>query len=150
MPSVSEWFTHSLRVRYEETDRMGVVYHANYVTWFEIARTEWTRNYGFTYREIEESGLFLPVVDLTIQYKQPARYDDEIAIRTRVTEMSPLRLHFEYEIVMLHHVEATRDPQLLVTGTSQHVWVDRDWKPTRLSKAAPALYQRILHATRGG
>jgi acyl-CoA thioester hydrolase len=140
----SDWFTHRLRVRYAETDQMGVVYHANYLNWFEQARTEWTRHHGITYRSLEHQGLYLPVVNLTIQYRNAARYDDEIEVNVCVVELTPLRISFEYEVLGRDPVG---NPSLLVTGNSEHVWVDRDWKPIRLSKVAPASYQQFIHAT---
>jgi len=124
---------------------MGVVYHGNYLTWFEIARTDWTRAHGYAYRAIEERGLLLPVVDVSIQYKHPARYDDEVVVRCRIAELSPVRLSFEYEIAL------TSDPdRILVAGTSKHVWVDREWKPVRLSKAAPDIYEALAQAAARG
>jgi acyl-CoA thioester hydrolase len=145
MARTGEWYSIQLRVRYQETDAMGVVYHGNYLTWFEIVRTEWTRANGFTYHEIEARGLYLPVVDVSIQYKQPARYDDEVEVRTRVTDIGPIRLTFEYDLRLVKQPEVT-----IATGTSQHVWVDRDWKPARLSKFAPEVYEALLQSTADG
>jgi acyl-CoA thioester hydrolase len=139
------WFAIDIRVRYAETDQMGVVYHANYVTWFEIARTEWTRAKGFPYKAMEERGLLLPVVDLTVQYKQPAFYDDEVVVRCRASRVSPVRISFEYEVCRKD------DPRnILVTGTSEHAWVGADWKPVRLNKAAPDVYEALKRETQEG
>ena len=80
------WHLHPLRVRYQETDQMGVVYYANYLTWFEIGRTEFVRHFGTTYREIEAKGLLLPVVDAECSYLSPARYDDRVAVCTTIAE----------------------------------------------------------------
>jgi len=139
------WHAATIRVRYQETDAMGVVYHGNYLTWFEIARTDWTRAHGFAYRDIEERGLLLPVVDVSIQYKHPARYDDEVVVRCRIKEFGSVRLSFEYEIA-----RADDPDRLLVTGTSTHVWVDREWKPVRLNKAAPDVYEALSRAAERG
>ena len=87
-----------LRVRYAETDRMGVVYYANYLVWFEVARADLMRTLGWTYREMEESGVFLPVIEAQCEYRRPARYDDEIEIRTTGTVVSAVRMTFEYRI----------------------------------------------------
>ncbi|MCI3925132.1 acyl-CoA thioesterase [Paenibacillus sp. TRM 82003] len=141
MKKTEGWVGVTLRVRYQETDAMGVVYHGNYFTWFELARTEWTRANGYTYRAIEERGLLLPVVDVSAHYKQPARYDDEITVRCRPTDVSPIRLAFEYEVILTERPE-----HVLVTGTSKHVWVDRSWRPVRLSKEAPDLYESLKTA----
>jgi acyl-CoA thioester hydrolase len=87
-----------LRVRYAETDRMGVVYYANYLVWFEVARTEWLRDTGWTYREMESDGITLPVIEAHCEYKQPARYDDEVEILTRATLLTPVRIRFDYDV----------------------------------------------------
>jgi acyl-CoA thioester hydrolase len=139
------WHAATIRVRYQETDAMGVVYHGNYLTWFEIARTDWTRAHGFAYRDIEERGLLLPVVDVSIQYKHPARYDDEVVVRCRIKEFGSVRLTFEYEIA-----RADEPDRRIVTGTSTHVWVDREWKPVRLNKAAPDVYEALSCAAERG
>lgn len=137
---VSDWHATTIRVRYQETDAMGVVYHGNYVVWFELARTDWTRSRGVPYAAMEARGLLLPVVDLAVQYKRPARYDDEVEVRCRVADFGPVRLAFEYEISL-----AGRPNDILVTGASRHVWVDKHFKPTRLDRAAPDVYE-ALHA----
>src|SRR6201987_2314265 len=88
-----------VRVRYAETDKMGVVYYANYLVWFEVGRTELLRGAGWTYREMEVEGFSLPVVEAQCAYRQPARYDDELDVRTRGTLLSPVRVEFTYEVV---------------------------------------------------
>ena len=77
--------TSTVRVRYAETDKMGVVYYANYFVWFEVARTDWLRAHGWTYRAMEDEGVFLPVIEADCTYRRPARYDDEIDVRAEVT-----------------------------------------------------------------
>ncbi len=155
--SVQIWYQHKVRVRYQETDQMGVVYHANYLNWFEIGRTEMIRALGFPYRQLEELGLLLPVVEAQLKYKLPARYDDILGIYTRVATLSPIRLRIEAEIRKLgdevlkesesigltaRRVDHT-DGELLVSGYTEHVWVDSNWKPARIDKQAPALYNGI-------
>jgi len=135
------WFSTTLRVRYQETDGMGVVYHGNYVTWFEIARTEWTRANGFPYQEIEQRGLYLPVVDVSVQYKHPARYDDEVIVSCRPVVATEVRLKFEYEARLMNVPD-----KLLVTGHSEHVWVSKDWRPVRLRKIAPDVYEALVNS----
>ena len=88
-----------MRVRYADTDQMGVVYYANYLVWFEVGRTEWLRDAGWNYRDMEEAGVSLPVIEAHCEYRQPARYDDEIEIRTRATVLTPVRLRFDYQAV---------------------------------------------------
>ncbi|MCM3131596.1 acyl-CoA thioesterase [Paenibacillus polysaccharolyticus] len=152
--SNGNWYTARLRVRYQESDQMGVVYHANYLNWFEIGRTEMIRQMGYTYRKMEEQGLLLPVTGLDVKYHKPARYDDEIMIFTRIAAFSGLRLNYEYDIRRVSEVPdaslavgervCSHDELLpgerLVTGSTQHVWVNADWKPVRLDKAASELY----------
>ncbi|MBP1963663.1 acyl-CoA thioesterase [Paenibacillus aceris] len=141
------WYQHQLRVRYAETDQMGVVYHANYLNWFEIGRTELIRELGYSYRSIEHKGLLLPVVEAEVKFKKPARYDDLVSINTRVLEMSSVRLHFAYEIRKINEElttsSADKEGELLVTGTTRHVWVNPSWKPVRIEKEAPELWQLL-------
>ena len=87
-----------VRVRYAETDKMGVVYYAHYLVWFEIGRTDWLRETGWTYRGMESEGFALPVIESHCEYKQGARYDDEVEVRTQARLISPVRLAFDYVI----------------------------------------------------
>jgi len=130
-------FVHQLRVRYQETDQMGVVYHANYLNWFEIGRTEWIRNLGLPYTKLEEAGMLLPVTDIQLKYIQPARYDDLVEIQVRMADCTFLRVHFEYVITRV------ADGVELVRGSTHHVWVNREWKPIRIDKHMPELYVLI-------
>lgn len=114
-------------MRYAETDQMAVVYHSNYIIWFEVGRIELLRQLGFTYREMEEEGLGLPVVEVKCRYKHPARYDDEITIRTRLAQMRTSLLRFQYEVIR------KSDGRLLAEGESVHVVVGRDLKVTPLT-----------------
>ncbi len=119
-----EWDETILRVRYSETDKMGVVYHANYLVWFEIGRTEFCRARGFSYREMEENdNAFLVVVESYCRYKSPAYYDDELIVRTHITELRRRSLRFGYEIVRLSdgHVIAEGETGHLVTGSDGRV-----------------------------
>ena len=88
----------SLRIRYGETDQMGVVYHGNYVQYLEMGRIEWLRNLGISYREMEESGIMLPVVSITLNYKKSARYDDLIHVKTQLKKEPSVAIEFDYEI----------------------------------------------------
>ena len=124
----------TLRVRYAESDQMGVVYHANYLVWFEVGRVELLRQLGFSYQEMEAEGMHTPVVEVQCRYKHPARFDDLITIRTRLAQMRTSLLRFQYEIVR------TADGRLLAEGVSVHVVVGRDLKRTHLTqKYRPAL-----------
>jgi acyl-CoA thioester hydrolase len=113
-------------VRYAETDQMGVVYYANYLVWFEVGRTDLLRLSGWTYREMEADGYALPVIEAHCVYRQSAKYDDEIDVRTRGTLMSPVRVRFDYEIV-----RADGDV-VLADGHTVHVALGPTGKPRRL------------------
>jgi acyl-CoA thioester hydrolase len=116
----------TLRVRYAETDRMGVVYYANYFVWFEVARADLLRTLDWTYREMEESGVLLPVIDARCEYKRAARYDDVIEIRTVGRLTSPVRMEFDYEVLR------QGDAEIAATGKTVHAAVGRDGRPCRL------------------
>ena len=108
-----------LRVRYAETDQMGVVYHANYFVWFEVGRVELLRQMGFSYRDMEQSdGCFIAVVDARCRYKAPARYDDEIIVRTDLKNVRESLVHFGYELVR------ASDGLLLAEGETTHIVTD--------------------------
>jgi acyl-CoA thioester hydrolase len=126
--------TSSVRVRYAETDKMGVVYYANYFIWFEIGRTDWLRDTGWTYREIEADGIQLPVIEAHCEYRLGARYDDDVEIRTRATKLSPVRIQFTYEAIR------RSDGAQLVTGHTVHATIDRDGRPTRMPDRMKELF----------
>lgn len=115
------------RVRYKETDQMGIAHHSNYFVWFEIGRTDLCRKVAGSYREIEERGFLLVVTDLGCRYRIPFGYDDEVLIRTRVGNVSRRMLRFDYELL-------DAGGALHAEGFSQHVWVDRE---TRKPVSAP-------------
>jgi acyl-CoA thioester hydrolase len=116
----------TLRVRYAETDKMGVVYYANYLVWFEVARADLLRSLGWTYREMERAGISLPVIEAHCEYHRPARYDDEIEVRTEGRMLSPVRMEFQYKVFR-------RDDQVLTaSGRTVHAALDPTGKPCRL------------------
>lgn len=124
----------SIRVRYAETDQMGVVYYANFFVWFEIGRVELLRQLGFNYKTMEvEDDCFIPVVEASCRYKSPARYDDELTIETAVTGVRGAVLKFRYRVV--------RDAQVLAEGETTHVVTDR----TMTKRALPEKYVRALN-----
>lgn len=210
------WHRHIIRVRYQETDQMGIVYHANYIIWFEIGRTELIRQRGLSYRAIEERGLYLPVVELESKFRLPAKYDDTIGLYTRIAACTAMTVHFESRVCRLPDAggsgrlaaEKTAKPtgtsgaaglagtsgaaelagapcadelagkpgaaglagtpggeaaagafegadaagapksvepegELLVTGVTRHMWLNRDWKPARIDREAPELYRLL-------
>jgi len=105
---------------------MGVVYHANYFVWFEVGRTDLLRHAGWTYREMESEGFSLPVIEAHCDYRQPARYDDELEVRAEGTLVSPVRVAFTYEVVR------PGDETIVATGRTVHASVDRAGRPCRL------------------
>ncbi|HAF13326.1 MAG TPA: acyl-CoA thioesterase [Blastocatellia bacterium] len=114
-----DWHETLLRVRYSETDKMGIVYYANYLIWFEIGRTEFCRARGFSYRDMEENeDAFLVVAETYCRYKAPAFYDDELLIRTHIAELRRRSLRFGYEIVRVS------DDQVISEGETGHVVTD--------------------------
>ena len=125
----------TVRVRYAETDQMGVVYYANFFIWFEIGRVELLRQLGFDYRNMErEDGCFIAVADARCRYKAPARYDDLLAIRTRLKGVRGPVVHFTYEIVR------QADGALLAEGETSHVVTDAQMKMRTL----PEKYRRVF------
>ena len=116
----------TLRVRYAETDQMGVAWHGEYLAWFEVGRTDLLRNLGLTYRELEEQGLHLPVIEAQVRYLRPALYDDLLEIRTAISHLSGARVSFAYEVL---REEGTVS---LAQGTTSHAAVDREGRPRRL------------------
>ena len=110
-----------LRVRYAETDQMGVVYHGNYAQYFEIGRVEWLRNQGVSYKSLEESAIMLPVVSLSMNYRKPAFYDDELTITTILKYMGGVKIEFDYETT-------NQNGELLTTANSILVFVDMKTK----------------------
>lgn len=122
---------------------MGVVYHANYLIWLEVGRTEFIREMGYPYAKMEEQGLLLPVVETNLRYRRPAKYDDAITVYSRIESFTPSKIIFTYEIRRKAEAEQqNEDPagELLVTGTTVHVWINRFWNPVRIDKEAPELF----------
>jgi acyl-CoA thioester hydrolase len=123
------------RVAYADTDRMGVVYYANYYVLFERGRTELLRSLGVRYRDVEETyRVYLPAMESRCQYLAPARYDDLIRIRTRVAEVGGAHVSFDYEIT------DSESGRLLARGMTKHPFVNRDWRPVRV----PAELRKVL------
>jgi acyl-CoA thioester hydrolase len=136
-------FETSVRVRYKETDQMGVVHHTNYIVWFEVGRTDLLRRLGLSYRDLEARGILLPVVDLSCRYAEAARYDDEIRVLTRIAALNPGKIVFSYEI------RRKSDDVRLARGTTTHLWVNREMKRMNIRRTYPELYE-MLTAVRQG
>jgi len=115
-----------VRVRYAETDQMGVVYHANYLVWMEVGRVEYWREAGLRYRDMErEDGVLLVVAEVNCRFLAPALYDEEVIIRTRIAEARARMVRFEYELV------SGEGERVLATGETKHVFCGRDRKPAK-------------------
>ena len=132
---IGEWHETLVRVRYSETDKMGVVYHANYLIWFEIGRTEFCRARGFSYRDMEEDdNAFLVVAESYCRYKAPAYYDEELVIRTHITELRKRSLRFGYELLR------ASNGQVIAEGETGHVVTDGNGRV----RSFPEGYSQIL------
>ena len=131
---------YSFRVRYVETDQMGIVYHSNYYVWFEMGRTEFMRTLGYTYRELENQDILLPILETHCVYKKPARYDDIITIKTTLSELKGLRIIFKYEAY-------NEKDQLLAQGSTVQASVNKDMQPISLKKMFPDVYDKLINAT---
>lgn len=135
---LGEWHETLLRVRYSETDKMGIVYYANYLIWFEIGRAEYCRVRGFSYKDMEENDdAFLVVAESYCRYKAPAYYDDELIIRTHITELRRRSLRFGYEIIR------ASDGQIIAEGETGHVVTDSSG---RVRSFPEGYAQRLLAA----
>jgi acyl-CoA thioester hydrolase len=136
--TAEEWHETLIRVRYSETDKMGVVYHANYLVWFEIGRTEFCRARGFSYRDMEENdNSFLVVAESYCRYKAPAYYDDQLLVRTHITELRRRSLRFGYEIIRVS------DQKIIAEGETGHVVTDANGRV----RSFPEGYSKLLLAT---
>jgi acyl-CoA thioester hydrolase len=118
---------HTFRVRYIETDAMGIVHHSSYLAWMEMGRTEFMRHFGFTYRQLELTGVLLPVLEVKVRYYTPAYYDDELVISTWVEELSRTKLFLAYRI------DRPADGKLLTEGTTLHTFIGKDGRPIRIT-----------------
>jgi acyl-CoA thioester hydrolase len=123
-----------IRVTYGDTDAMGIVYYANYLRWFEVARTETMRHFGVAYKAMEQEGVFLPVSEVFCKYHRSARYDDLLTIETRIDFLKKVSMQFSYRILR------AEDGAELVTGTTLHGFVSREGKIVR----APASLVKII------
>ena len=116
------WHETEIRVRYAETDKMGIVHHANYLIWFEAARSELCRSHGFSYREMEADGLLMLVAESYLRYKSPALYEDVLIVRTKVAEVRSRSIRFVYEVYR------PEDDVLVTEGETMHLMTDIDKK----------------------
>ena len=130
-----------VRVRYAETDQMGIAHHANYLVWFEIGRTDLCRQTGFSYAEIEARGYLLVVTEIGCRYRSSFRYDDEVTIRTHVAEIGSRSMKFAYELYL--------GEELRATGFTSHVWLDRETRrPVRADEDVLRAFAPFLPTSR--
>jgi acyl-CoA thioester hydrolase len=128
-----------IRVRYAETDQMGIVYHSNYLIWFEVGRTELFRELGLPYTAFEEQGLALAVVEASCRYRRPARYDDNLIIETRVEKFSSRKVIFTYQVF--------RDKTLLTEGETVHIFLNGEGKMANVRNYP--VWQQVLEILSG-
>ena len=124
-----------MRVRYGETDKMGIVYYGNYATYLEQGRTEWLRDIGFSYKWMEDNGVHLPVIELHVKYRAPAKYDDVLIVTTTLKKIPTYQIEFSYEI---HNQEG----QLLITGETSLVFVNSI--TNKLQKVPTYLLEKLV------
>ncbi|MFP4697361.1 MAG: acyl-CoA thioesterase [Eubacteriales bacterium] len=127
-------------VRYAETDQMGVVHHANYPIWYEIARTDFIKKIGITYTEMENMGLVVPLLELNIKYIEPAYYEDELIIEAILKKVAGLKMIFEYQIYRNNKIKPIN------IGQTVHAIVDKELKPINVKKEYPELYNSLIEA----
>jgi len=124
-----------LRVRYAETDQMGIVYHANYLVWMEVGRVEYCRSAGIVYRDLErDEGILLAVVEARCRFVSPALYDEEVIVRTWIEDANPRMLRFGYEMV------ESASQRKLATGETRHIFCNREGKPMKLPEKYRAAF----------
>lgn len=117
-----------IRVRYSETDQMGIVYHGNYAQYLEIGRIEWLRNFGVSYKKMEEQGVMLPVISLSINYKKSARYDDVVYVKTQLSKMPTATIEFNFEIL-------NEDGEIITLAKAVLAFINmKTMRPTRCTK----------------
>lgn len=127
-----------IKVRYAETDQMGIVYHANYLIWFDMCRTEFFRRIGIDYRELEENGVLFPVIDAGCRYMLAAKFDQDVVVTAKLVSVRGVRLKLEYEV--------TRGTETLALGHTEHAFVDKNLKPIKLRKYYPEIWDCLMKA----
>lgn len=125
----------SFNVRYAETDKMGIVHHSNYPVWFEVGRTQATKAVGAPYSDIEKKGVMMPLLSMNCRFKSPAKYDDEVIIKTFIKELTKTRITFGYEAIK------SECATLLCEGETEHAWTDKTLKPINIKKVLPDVFE---------
>lgn len=127
----------TFRVRYVETDQMGIVYHSNYYVWFDIGRTEFLRCLGYNYSDLEKKGLLLPILETHCYYKKSVKYDDMITVKTMLSELKGVRIIFKYEIY-------NQNGDMVAYGSTVQITVNSSMKPVELRKLFPEVHEKLL------
>ena len=127
-----------ITVRYAETDRMGIVHHSVYPIWYELARTDLSKQVGFPYSKMEEIGLFTPLVELNCKYFSPATYDDDLVVTATVSKLTPARVVFSYEVFKENNMDKP-----INIGYTVHAIVNKDMKPINTKKLFPNIYNAM-------
>lgn len=133
-----------LSVRYAETDRMGIVHHSNYPVWFEVGRTEYIKQNGISYSEVEKQGILLPLLELKCKFINSSTYEDKIIVRTSIKSYTKTRLNFYYEVFKESNMDTP-----ITTGETIHVWTNTNLKPINLQKYNEELYNIIAQNSSG-
>lgn len=120
--------------RYGETDQMGIVHHSNYAVWFEVGRTDFLKNAGVSNSSIEAKGILLPLYEMNCKFISPAKYEDEIAVITRMKSISRVRISFSYKVLNAN------TEKLIASGETMHAWTDKSLKPMNAEKSIPEVY----------
>lgn len=130
-----------ITVRYAETDKMGIVHHSNYPVWYEVGRTDYIQLYGYHYRDMENSGVMMPLINLSCHFGYPALYEDKLLVRTWVIELKPAHILFSYKICKINDDGTEKE---IGYGTTEHGFVDsKTFKPCSIKKRMPKLYEQI-------
>jgi acyl-CoA thioester hydrolase len=127
-----------LIARYQETDKMGIIHHSVYPIWFEAGRTELIKACGYPYFSLEAMGLMLPLISLSVKYISPSYYEDKVIVKSSVTQLTRTRISIGYEVV-----KKGNDENILCTGTTDHVFTNRDLNPVNVSKKFPEVYEAL-------
>lgn len=127
------------KVQYYETDKMGIVHHSNYIRWFEEARIFYMENLGYSYSEMENSGIMIPVLGINAVYKSGACYGDTVRVKTKIKSISAVKLSFSYNVI------DEKNGELRMTGSSDHCFVDSSFKPCSIKKKMPKFFEKCLN-----
>lgn len=126
-----------IKVRYVETDQMGIVHHSNYYAWFEVGRGDYIKKVGMTYRDMEEKGVMLPLVESSCKYIEGAKYEDELIIQTFIEEMSGAKIVFNYNVVR------EKDNKIIAKGSTKHAFVNDEFKIINIKRKMPELWSEL-------